>query len=1017
MVQLLLSNRFYCRSAPCLFKVLRRGWSSISTLPSYLHSPANGFESKTKKIDIEHLFKSCSNARAVKKAHALLVVSGTSRTVYISTRLLNLYAHLGDLSFARKTFDNIPSKDGYTWNSMIAAYVRTGCASEALNCFNELMLSSKVLPDNYTFPPLLKACESVIDGQKLHSVVMKLGFVWDVFIAASLIHMYSKFRLGADARNVFENMPFRDSASWNAMITGFCLIGYQEAALKFVSKMIVEGVKLDRVTIASILPVCAQVDDFSSAVRIHLYAIKQGLEYEIFVSNALINMYGKFGYLQFAHEVFDEMLGRDLVSWNSIIAAYEQNDDANGAINLFREMQCHGFKPDTLTLVSLASSVAQLGDHQNSKLLHGYITRRAYLMGSVILGNAVLDMYAKLGILNYALGVFQEMPGKDIISWNTLISGYSQNGLANEAIEAFSALIACMEVRPNQGTWVSILPACSHLGALQYGMKIHGHAIKRSLHLETYVGTCLIDMYGKCGRLNDALSLFYQIPRTSSVPWNTIISCHGVHGHGHISLRLFQEMLQAGVIPDHVTFLSLLSACSHSGLVDEGQRCFHVMQHEFGIKPNLRHCGCMVDLLGRAGLLEKAYEFINSMTVQPDASVWGALLAACRTHKNVELAKLASDHLSSIDPGNVGYYVLMSNIYANAGKWDGVKEMRSLALGRGLKKTPGWSSIELNSKVDVFYTGNKSHPFIEKIHRELRNLTEKVKRLGYIPEFSYVLQDVEDDEKEIILSTHSERLAIVFGLISTPPESTIRIFKNLRVCGDCHNWTKFISRNEVELNKCLEQWKIKGFHVTGSVCDVSSKDQREKLLDDVSSVFHGNLNILVNNAGTNIRKPTTEFSAEEYAKVMATNLESAYHLCQLAHPLLKNSGVGSIVFISSVAGVTHLGTGSVYGASKAAINQLTKNLACEWAKDNIRANSVSPWQIKLVYLLLICLVESDASNNVCMLLADKSFVDKVVSRTPLSRVGEPEEVSSIVAYLCLPAASYITGQVICVDGE
>ncbi|KAH9610348.1 hypothetical protein KSS87_012405 [Heliosperma pusillum] len=210
------------------------------------------------------------------------------------------------------------------------------------------------------------------------------------------------------------------------------------------------------------------------------------------------------------------------------------------------------------------------------------------------------------------------------------------------------------------------------------------------------------------------------------------------------------------------------------------------------------------------------------------------------------------------------------------------------------------------------------------------------------------------------------------------------------------------SRNEVELNKCLEEWKIKGFDVTGSVCDVTSRDQREKLLDDVSSVFHGNLNILVNNAGTNIRKPTTEFSAEEYAKVMATNLESAYHLCQLAHPLLKNSGVGSIVFISSVAGVTHLGTGSVYGASKAAINQLTKNLACEWAKDNIRANSVSPWYIK--------------TSLVDHLLADKSFIDKVVSRTPLSRVGEPEEVSSIVAYLCLPAASYITGQVICVDG-
>uniref|UniRef100_A0A803LS21 DYW domain-containing protein n=1 Tax=Chenopodium quinoa TaxID=63459 RepID=A0A803LS21_CHEQI len=785
-----------CRSSPCQARTWQRLWRrclSKSTISNPLQASSNGFEHKDKKVDIEDLFRLCFSAHIVKRVHALLVVSGTAQSIYVSTRLINLYAYHGELAFAHKTFGNIPSKDAYTWNSMIAAYVRTGSCSEALNCFNELISSATVLPDNYTFPPILKACQSLLDGQKIHCRVLKVGFLWDIFVAASLIHMYSRFGLVADAQIIFTYMPFRDSASWNAMISGLCLNGYVEKALEVVNEMRLEGIHLDPVTIASILPVCAFVGDFFSGIMIHVYAIKHGLEHEVFVSNALINMYAKFGYLQQAQEVFDKMLAKDRVSWNSIISAYEQNENGISAIRFFRGMQCLELKPDILTLVSLAASVAQLGDCQNGRLLHGFIVRRAYLMGNVIMGNAVLDMYAKLGILDYAQKVFHEMPKKDIISWNTLISGFTQNGLASEASEAFSELESCMEVTPNQGTWVSVLPAYSHLGALQQGMKIHGRVIKMSLHLDTYVGTCLIDLYGKCGRLDIALSLFYEVPSMSSVTWNAIISCHGIHGHVETCLNLFKEMLQEGVVPDHVTFLALLSACSHTGLVDKGQWCFHLMQDKFGIKPNLRHYGCMVDMLGRAGLLEKAYNFIKDMKVQPDSSVWGALLAACRTHGNVELAKYASDQLFSIDSENVGYYVLMSNIYANVGKWEGVNEMRSSALGRGLKKTPGWSSVEVCNKIDVFYTGNKSHPKYDQIYSELNSLTDKVKRLGYVPDYSFVLQDVEEDEKEHILSSHNERLAIAYALISTPSKSVIRIFKNLRVCGDCHNWTKFVS--------------------------------------------------------------------------------------------------------------------------------------------------------------------------------------------------------------------------------
>lgn len=415
-------------------------------------------------------------------------------------------------------------------------------------------------------------------------------------------------------------------------------------------------------------------------------------------------------------------------------------------------------------------------------------------MKDVVIGNSVVDMYAKLGNVDSACRVFEELPVKDIVSWNSLITGYTQNGLANKAVALYRTMRDIENIIPNDGTWVSIVPAYAHLGASWEGMEAHGQVIKRGFLSDVFVGTCLVDFYGKCGRLDNAMSLFYDVPRTHSVPWNAIISCHGIHGDGLSALRFFRDMIDENIQPDQVTFLSVLAACSHSGLVDQGKWCFQAMEQDFGIKPDLRHCSCMVDLFGRAGDLEMAYRFIQSMPLSPDASVWGALLAACRIHGNVELGKAASDHLFELGSDNVGYYVLLSNVYANFGRWEGVDSVRSLVRDRGLRKIPGWSSTELDNIVEVFYTGGQSHPQSAEIYQELALLTAKVKHLGYTPDYSFVLQDVEDDEKEHILTSHSERLAIVYAILHTPHRSTIRVYKNLRVCGDCHDITKFISK-------------------------------------------------------------------------------------------------------------------------------------------------------------------------------------------------------------------------------
>ncbi|XP_010521175.1 PREDICTED: pentatricopeptide repeat-containing protein At4g33990 [Tarenaya hassleriana] len=779
-----------------IFRSIGAIYREFSTLGNALEvRSTNRDEHESKQIDFDILFGSCTNLQFAKRLHARLVVSSRIRDVFISVKLVNLYAYLGDVALARGTFDRIHNKDVYAWNSMISAYGRVGYSTEAIRCFSLFMSKSGLWPDFYTLPPVLKACRDLLDGMKLHCLALKFGFEWDVYVAASLVHMYSRFGLVLDARKLFDDMPIRDMGSWNAMISGYSQTGNAKEALHLADEMRAKGVNQDPRTIASLLSACAEAEDLNRGKSIHLYSVKHGLDSELFVANALINMYSIFGNLGDCQKMFDEMMIiRDVVSWNSIIKAYEQNKKPLTAVWLFKEMGKNGIQYDRLTLISLASALAQLGDSLVSRSAHAFTLKKGWFFEDVTVGNAVVDMYAKLGLADSARTVFDWLPAKDVISWNTIISGYAQNGLATEAIQLFNLMEEIGEITPNQGTWVSILPAYSHQGALHQGMKTHARVLKNRLYLDVFVGTSLVDMYGKCGQLDDALSLFYEIPRFSSVPWNAIISCLGGHGHGRKAMMLFREMLDEGVSPDHLTFISLLSACSHSGLIEEGQWCFDVMQEDYGITPSLKHYGCMVDLYGRAGHIETAYSLIKGMPLRPDSSIWGALLGACRIHGNVDLGKIASEHLFEVDPENVGYYVLLSNVYASAGKWEGVDKVRAFARDRGLRKTPGWSSMELGNKVEVFYTGNQTHPKWKEIYDELTELNSKMKMLGYVPDYSFVLQDVEDDEKEQILMGHSERLAIAFGIISTGKGTVIRIFKNLRVCGDCHTVTKFISR-------------------------------------------------------------------------------------------------------------------------------------------------------------------------------------------------------------------------------
>jgi pentatricopeptide repeat protein len=343
-------------------------------------------------------------------------------------------------------------------------------------------------------------------------------------------------------------------------------------------------------------------------------------------------------------------------------------------------------------------------------------------------------------------------------------------------------------------TLVNVLPACANLAALQCCKHIHCYIIVRGFELDVRVVNALIDAYAKCGSLQPARQLFDKMSKRDVVSWNVMIAGYGMDGCGEAAIALFEQMQQTGMKPDEITFIGVLSACSHAGLVDEGCRYFNRMQQDYAIPPTLEHYASMADLLGRAGLLDEARELIETMPIQPDAAVWGALLGACRIHGSVELGERVAGCLFELDPENAGCYVLLSNIYAAASQWEDARKVRVTMKERGVKKPSGCSLIEINYRIHKFIAGDRSHPQSENIYATLETLAEQIKEAGYVTQPNFVLHDVEEEVKEHMLCSHSEKLAIVFGIISTGHGTPIRITKNLRVCGDCHSATKYISK-------------------------------------------------------------------------------------------------------------------------------------------------------------------------------------------------------------------------------
>ncbi|CAK9234452.1 unnamed protein product [Sphagnum troendelagicum] len=382
----------------------------------------------------------------------------------------------------------------------------------------------------------------------------------------------------------------------------------------------------------------------------------------------------------------------------------------------------------------------------------------------------------------------------NIFPWNLRLARYVKAGLHHKALDLF-AQMQQEGLIPDSFTFVQLLNVCASLRALESGRKIHAQIIQSGCECNIFVESGLIDMYAKCGSLADARKrVFNKMTTRDVVAWNTMLGGYAMHGLAKEALELLERMCEQGVEVDNVTLVALLSACSHLGLVDEGMHYYESMGLVYGVSSTVEHYACMVDLLGRAGHLDEAEDLIKTMPFEPNVAVWKALLGACRVCGNVEMGERIAKEVIGLDPGNSAGYVLLSNIYAAAGKWDISADIQCQRLERGVKKEPGRTWIEVNNEMHSFMVDDQGHPDITEIHAKLRKLSAQMEEIGYVPDTRFVLHDVDEEEKALQLCYHSEKLAIAFGLISTPPGTSLRIFKNLRICGDCHNATKFISR-------------------------------------------------------------------------------------------------------------------------------------------------------------------------------------------------------------------------------
>lgn len=524
---------------------------------------------------------------------------------------------------------------------------------------------------------------------------MKLGLCNKLSLQNQVLHVYVKCKAFDDMEKLFDEMRVRNIVTWNTLISGIINCGGN--VTPYFRRMLLDNVRLDHITFNSLLRACVQADDIEVGRRLHCFILTVGFGLNCFVSSALVDLYGKCGFVEDARRVFDEVLCRDLVLWNVMVSCYALNCLGDGAIAVFNSMRLEGMKGDCFTFSSLVNSCGTLGSSKLGRQIHGLVIKQSFDL-DVLVATSLIDMYAKNGNIDDARRVFDGMTAKNVVSWNTMVVGFGQNGDGREAVKLLRDMLQG-SFCPDEVTLASILSSCGSLSISCETRQVHAYAIKNGVQAFLSIENSLINAYSKCGSIPGALQCFGSVKEPDLVTWTSIIGAYAFHGLSKESIEVFEKMLSQGVRPDSIAFLEVLSACSHGGLVSEGLWYFNLMIHDYHIIPDSEHYTCLTDLLGRVGLLVEAYDLLASMPIEPRSDTLGAFIGACKVHGSIGLAKWAAEKLLELEPSKPVNYALVSNVYASERCWFDVARLRKMMRDNCDHKVPGCSWIEIAGEI------------------------------------------------------------------------------------------------------------------------------------------------------------------------------------------------------------------------------------------------------------------------------------------------------------------------------